>query len=66
MYRRHCRCNDGDGGIITFIAMIIIALYALPIVGIYQLVARKSADSKVLGGVLLVVGIILWIMIGIG
>jgi hypothetical protein len=40
-------------------------LIALPIVGLVMMLNSKTEDNKVLGGVLLVVGIVLWIIIGI-
>lgn len=65
MYGRRCRCSSSDSGIITFIACMLIAVYALPVVGIYLLAAGKSEGKRILGGVLTVVGIVLWIVAGI-
>lgn len=53
--------SDIDGSL----AMIILGLVALPIVGLVMMLNSKTEDNKVLGGVLLVVGIVLWIIIGI-
>ena len=53
--------SDIDGSL----AMIILGLVALPIVGLVMMLNSKTEDNKVLGGVLLVVGIALWIIIGI-
>ena len=59
---RHGRAgSDIDGSL----AMIILGLVALPIVGLVMMLNSKTEDNKVLGGVLLVVGIVLWIIIGI-
>lgn len=64
MYWRHRGChNDGDG-IITFIAVVLMVCFLLPIVGVYQLIAGNTSEKKVLGAVLTVVGIIIWIVIG--
>ena len=61
MARRGRGGSDIDGSL----AMIILGLVALPIVGLVMMLNSKTEDNKVLGGVLLVVGIALWIIIGI-
>lgn len=61
MARRGRGGSDIDGSL----AMIILGLVALPIVGLVMMLNSKTEDNKVLGGVLLVVGIVLWIIIGI-
>jgi hypothetical protein len=61
MARRGRGGSDIDGSL----AMIILGLIALPIVGLVMMLNSKTEDNKVLGGVLLVVGIVLWIIIGI-
>jgi len=61
MARRGRGGSDIDGSL----AMIILGLIALPIVGLIMMLNSKTEDNKVLGGVLLVVGIVLWIIIGI-
>ena len=48
-----------DGGIITLLAVILLAIFAMPLVGGYLLISGKNDGSKLLGGALLVVGIIL-------
>ena len=61
MARRGRGGSDIDGSL----AMIILGLIALPIVGLVMMLNSKTEDNKVLGGVLLVAGIVLWIIIGI-
>ena len=61
MARRGRGGSDIDGSL----AMIILGLVALPIVGLVMMLNSKTEDNKVLGGVLLVLGIVLWIIIGI-
>lgn len=61
MARRGRGGSDIDGSL----AMIILGLVALPIVGLVMMLNSKTEDNKILGGVLLVVGIVLWIIIGI-
>lgn len=53
------------GGLISLLAIMLIAIYAMPFVGGYVLITGKDDGSKLLGGSLLVVGIIIWIAMGI-
>ena len=55
----------GGGGLIGLLAIMLIAIYAMPFVGGYVLITGKDDGSKLLGGSLLVVGIIIWIAMGI-
>ena len=63
-YRGGCPSGSGDG-IITLLAVILLAIFAMPLVGGYLLISGKDDGRKLLGGALLVVGIIIWIMMGI-
>lgn len=70
--RRGCYGRHGGGyyggpggGILGIVAILLIAVVAMPLVGGYVLVTGKDSGSKLLGGSLLVVGIILWIALGI-
>lgn len=60
MSRRYRRSNDDMG----WIAWALLAVVALPIVGIYMLLNGKE-HQKALGIVLIIVGIILWGIFGI-
>ena len=62
-YRGYCGGSGGD--LYGFLAIIILGIIAMPLVGGYILMTRKDEGSKVLGGVLLVVGFIIWIACGI-
>lgn len=53
------------GGLIGLLAVMLLAIYAMPFVGGYVLITGKNDSSKLLGGSLLVVGIIIWIAMGI-
>lgn len=53
------------GGLIGLLAVMLLAIYAMPFVGAYVLITGKNDSSKLLGGSLLVVGIIIWIAMGI-
>ena len=41
------------------------AIFAMPFVGGYVLVTGKNDGSKLLGGALLVVGLIIWAVLGL-
>ena len=53
------------GGIDGSLATILLAVFALPIVGLIMLLNSETEENKTLGGVLLVVGIIIWIILGV-
>ena len=56
---------SGGGGLLGILAVIFLAVVAMPFVGGYVLITGKEDGSKLLGGALLVVGIILWVALGI-
>lgn len=58
--RRNCNCN-GDDGIITFIALMLMLIFALPFVGIYLLYLGKTETQKIIGGIICVVMFLGWI-----
>lgn len=55
----------GGGGLLGLLAIMLIAIFAMPFVGGYVLITGKDNGSKLLGGSLVVVGIIIWIVMGI-
>ncbi|MBR1478650.1 MAG: hypothetical protein IJ608_11940 [Lachnospiraceae bacterium] len=57
--RNNRNLNDGA---LTFIAVMIVAIFAMPLVGGYLLLSGKN---KALGGALLVIGIIIWVALGV-
>ena len=62
MYRNHrCRHNHDDSGMGCLLA-IVLGLMAMPLVGLYLLLAGKNSEQKVIGMLLTIVGVILWIM----
>jgi len=63
-HRGGCHGYSG-GGLFGLLAIMLIAIYAMPLVGGYVLITGKNGDSKLLGGSLLIVGIIIWIALGI-
>lgn len=54
--------DDGATGCLSFA---LLALFLMPVVG-FVIVCSKGPEKKSLGLILLVVGTILWIMIGVG
>ena len=53
------RNNDSTG--LGCAVMMIVAVVAMPLVGLYLLAAGKEDAQKILGVALLIVGIIVWI-----
>lgn len=58
---RHRKSSDNGN---TAIALVLIAIIAMPLFGIY-LLTRNNETDKTWGAILTVLGIILWIVIGI-
>lgn len=59
---RNNKSNDSGIGCAL---VLILAVFAMPLVGLYLAVAGEEEGQKVLGVVLLIVGIIVWIKIGV-
>lgn len=57
--------GNSGGGLLGILVVIFLAVVTMPFVGGYVLITGKEDGSKLLGGVLLVVGIILWVALGI-
>lgn len=58
--------HGGPGcDIYGLLAMILIGIVALPLVGGYLLFTGKSEGSKILGGILLIIGLVVWVVCGI-
>lgn len=54
-----------DDGAIGCLAFALLALFMMPVTGLVM-VCSKDSEKKTLGWILLVVGTILWIIIGVG
>ena len=54
--------DDGSTGCLAFALLV---LFVMPVVGL-MMVCSKDPEKKTLGWILLVVGTILWIIIGVG
>lgn len=55
------RKNGNDEGVIGCLAFVLIAIIAMPLLGLY-LLSQPSDQDKSIGLVLLIVDIILWII----
>ena len=59
-YRRQDHFDPGSGDM-GCLALLLLGVFAMPLVGLYLLFKKDADDgTKMLGGVLLVVGIIIW------
>ena len=65
--RRGCHgvYYGGGGDLMGLLAVVLLAIFAMPLVGGYVLVTGKDKGSKLLGGSLLVVGLIIWAVLGL-
>ena len=64
-YYGGCGGYYGGGSLMGLLAIILLAVVEMPFLGGYVLITGKDEGSKLLGGSLLVVGIILWVALGI-
>lgn len=53
--------NSNDFPGLGCLVTILLAIIAMPIVGLYLVFAGKGNDTKLIGMVMLVIGVILWI-----
>lgn len=58
---RNSKSNDSGMGCLV---MMVLAVVAMPLVGLYLAFAGKESGQKVLGVALLIVGIIVWAKCG--
>ena len=65
--RRGCHGGyyGGSVDLMGVLAVVLLAIFAMPLVGGYVLVTGKDEGSKLLGGSLLVVGLIIWAVLGL-
>lgn len=59
------KTNRTDDSGLTTISIILLAIIALPFVGFCMLTSAKDEEHRALGIVLMVVGIVLWILVGL-
>lgn len=51
--RNNRKCNhNGDDGITTFIALLMMLVFALPFAGLYLLFSGKTETQRVIGGII--------------
>ena len=55
--------GSNDGGMVCLV-MMVLAVIAMPLVGLYLAFAGESTEQKILGVVLLIVGIIVYAKFG--
>ena len=63
MNRHYRRCNCNDDGMGCLI-MVLLGIFALPLVGLYMMLAGDNGEQRTIGVVLLIVGVIIWIATG--
>ena len=61
---RYGRKRSDDDAAIGCIVYLLLIIFFMPIVGLF-LICRKDPDKKPIGWVLLIIGIILWIVVGV-
>ena len=63
MSRYHRRRGNDDA--LSLVVWLLLIVFLMPIAGLYFLL-RQDPSKRGLGGVLLIIGIVLWIAIGAG
>lgn len=58
------RKQNNDDGVIGCLVYVLIAIFFMPIVGLFML-CSKDSEKKTLGLILLIAGIILWVILAI-
>ena len=61
-YHRHYHGGDSDG--LGCLALILLGIFALPVIGIYQIITGNE-EEKTTGAGLLIIGLIIWVIIAI-
>lgn len=59
-YHRHRRGGSDDSGM-GCLVMVILAMVAMPLVGLYILFKGNDDSQKAIGAILTILGIIIWI-----
>ena len=61
---RHHNCNHhNDSSGMGCLVVIILGILAMPLAGLYMLLAGKDSEQKAVGLILTIVGFIFWIMV---
>lgn len=50
---------------LTFVVIFILAVYGMPLFGIYLMVNRKQDENRLLGAAVTVLGLIVWGILGL-
>ena len=56
------RRDENDAGV-GCLAWALVILFALPMYGLYRMLTGKTTDDKIVGFLILIVGIIIWIVL---
>lgn len=60
------RRKNSDEDLIGCLAVVFFVLVIMPAVGLYFIIRGENPEKKALGWVLLIVGLILWFVVGLG
>lgn len=58
--------DESSGGGLGCVFVLILAVLAMPVVGLYLALAGEESEQKWLGGALIIVGLIVWAKVGLG
>ena len=50
---------------LTFVVVILLAIYCMPLFGVYLMIDRKQDENRLLGVVVTILGLILWGIFGL-
>jgi len=65
MWHHHRHYYHGGGDLLTLVAILFIGVLLMPIVGVYKLISGPTDSDRTLGLVLTVIGVVLYIALGI-
>lgn len=58
------RQGNSDDGMMGCLAIVILAIIAMPIVGVVMMISKEQ-EKKTIGLILTIIGVVLWIVIGV-
>jgi len=61
--KRMRRRNSGDDQILGCVVIGLLGIFLMPLVGAYLMSRKDDTTAQIIGGIMLVVGTILWIVI---
>ena len=57
--------GSDNGGAMGCALVLLVAITAMPILGVFLAITGETIEVKLLGGALLIVGILVWLKLGI-